>query len=291
MKPNSVYGFYCVSTPDEVYYTYDVLNSSLISRLVLNRTGHIERYIWDEESGGSNWKLYWSAPKDQCDEYSECGPYGICNVNSSSVCHCVKGFEPKTPDISKARRLSLQLHYQSSQWCFYFVYVDTVTRGRRKKMNERHGDIFNDNETEDSGKGSELQLFSFNVIVAVTKNFSESNMIGKGGFGLVYKVWELWKEDRILELIDSSMSISTSKSEVLRCIQVGLLCVQEKAIDRPNMSSVIYMLGDERIMPSPKQPAFSFWKGNCSDHPQSSTNCIDGCSKNEITITELEARY
>ncbi|RWR88158.1 G-type lectin S-receptor-like serine/threonine-protein kinase isoform X4 [Cinnamomum micranthum f. kanehirae] len=153
-------------------------------------------------------------------------------------------------------------------------------------MNERHGDIFNDNDTVDSGKGSELQLFSFNVVVAVTKNFSESNMIGKGGFGLVYKVWELWKEDRILELIDSSMNISTSKGEVLRCIQVGILCVQEKAIDRPNMSSVIYMLSDERIMPSPKQPAFSFWKENCSDHPQSSTNSIDGCSRNEITITD-----
>eukprot|EP00268_Persea_americana_P015276 TRINITY_DN16987_c0_g1_i12.p1 TRINITY_DN16987_c0_g1~~TRINITY_DN16987_c0_g1_i12.p1 ORF type:complete len:138 (+),score=10.91 TRINITY_DN16987_c0_g1_i12:346-759(+) len=56
------------------------------------------------------------------------------------------------------------------------------------KMNERHGDIFNNSEIEDNGKGSELQLFSFDVIVAATKNFSESNMIGKGGFGHVYKV-------------------------------------------------------------------------------------------------------
>ncbi|KAJ8628292.1 hypothetical protein MRB53_021599 [Persea americana] len=97
MKPNSVYGFYCVSTPDEVYYTYDLLNSSLISRLMVNRTGHIERYTWDLESSDSIWKLYWWAPKDHCDEYSKCGPYGICNVNSSQVCGCVKGFEPKTP--------------------------------------------------------------------------------------------------------------------------------------------------------------------------------------------------
>ena len=105
-----------------------------------------------------------------------------------------------------------------------------------------------------------------------------------------FQVWELWKEDRILEFVDSSMSICTSTREILRCIQVGLLCVQEKAIDRPNMSSVIYMLGDERAMPLPKQPAFCFWKGYCSDHPHSSTNGIDGCSRNEITITELEAR-
>ena len=56
-------------------------------------------------------------------------------------------------------------------------------------MYESYGDVFNDTETEDHDKGSELQLFSLNVIVAITKNFSESNMIGKGGFGLVYKVW------------------------------------------------------------------------------------------------------
>ncbi|KAJ8628168.1 hypothetical protein MRB53_021475 [Persea americana] len=98
LKPNSVYGFNCESTPDEVYYTYEVLDMSLISRLVLNRTGHIERYIWDLKSNDSIWKLYWWAPKDPCDEYSKCGPYGICNVNSSPVCGCVKGFEPKTPE-------------------------------------------------------------------------------------------------------------------------------------------------------------------------------------------------
>ncbi|KAJ8628286.1 hypothetical protein MRB53_021593 [Persea americana] len=98
LKPNSVYGFNCESTPDEVYYTYEVLDMSLISRLVLNRTGHIERYTWDLKSNDSIWKLYWWAPKDPCDEYSKCGPYGICNVNSSPVCGCVKGFEPKTPE-------------------------------------------------------------------------------------------------------------------------------------------------------------------------------------------------
>lgn len=35
------------------------------------------------------------APKDQCDDYSECGPYGICDTNASPVCNCTLGFQPK----------------------------------------------------------------------------------------------------------------------------------------------------------------------------------------------------
>lgn len=55
-------------------------------------------------------------------------------------------------------------------------------------MNERHETDFNENATEENGKGSELSIFSLGVIAAATNNFSESNMLGRGGFGAVYKV-------------------------------------------------------------------------------------------------------
>ncbi|XXG82904.1 hypothetical protein AAC387_Pa10g0778 [Persea americana] len=134
-------------------------------------------------------------------------------------------------------------------------------------------------------------VFSFGVILLEIISGKRNNGYNDcRSMNLIGHVWELWKEGKILELVDSSMSVPAFESEVLRCIQVGLLCVQEKAMDRPNMSSIIFMLCNERAMPSPKQPAFCFWKGNCFDHPHSSTNGIGGCSKNDITLTEIEAR-
>ncbi|KAH9803046.1 G-type lectin S-receptor-like serine/threonine-protein kinase [Citrus sinensis] len=62
-------------------------------------------------------------------------------------------------------------------------------------------------------------------------------------FGVL--AWRLWTEDRPVELIDKSLEDTYSLSEALRCIQVGLLCVQQRPEDRPNMASVVLMLSGE----------------------------------------------
>ncbi|XP_058073056.1 receptor-like serine/threonine-protein kinase SD1-8 [Magnolia sinica] len=70
--------------------------------------------------------------------------------------------------------------------------------------------------------------------------------------------WELWKDGRDLELKDPTLDdpISTS-CDIFRFIQMGLLCVQESATDRPTMSDVVSMLSNEMSMLAiPKRPAF-----------------------------------
>lgn len=83
------------------------------------------------------------------------------------------------------------------------------------------------------------------------------------------QAWKLWNQDEVLELIDPELHSSFSQAEVLRCIHVGLLCVQEFPKDRPSMSSVVSMLdNDSAILPTPKKPAFTESSTSEQDLPQ-----------------------
>ncbi|XP_062005921.1 G-type lectin S-receptor-like serine/threonine-protein kinase At1g11410 [Rosa rugosa] len=104
---------------------------------------------------------------------------------------------------------------------------------------------------------------------------------------LVRHVWELWKEGRAVEVIDSSIGESYLVSEVIRCIQIALLCVQEFATDRPTMSAVVSMLGNDATLPSPRRPAFLLKRTSPSGDPSSSEGAN---SVNDVTCTIIEAR-
>uniref|UniRef100_A0A8R7TMV4 Protein kinase domain-containing protein n=1 Tax=Triticum urartu TaxID=4572 RepID=A0A8R7TMV4_TRIUA len=54
--------------------------------------------------------------------------------------------------------------------------------------------------------------------------------------------WRLWEDGKATELVHSSVTESCSLDEVLWCIHVGLLCVQDCPNDRPLMASVTFML-------------------------------------------------
>ncbi|PQM38613.1 cysteine-rich receptor-like protein kinase 10 [Prunus yedoensis var. nudiflora] len=53
---------------------------------------------------------------------------------------------------------------------------------------------------------------------------------------LVGHAWELWKEDRGVEIMDPTLVETYISHQLLRCLQVGLLCVEENAAIRPTMS-------------------------------------------------------
>jgi hypothetical protein len=72
-----------------------------------------------------------------------------------------------------------------------------------------------------------------------------------------FQAWRLWNEGRPIELMDALMETRADTSELLRCIHVGLLCVQKRPEDRPTMPSVVLMLDSENpTLPQPKQPGF-----------------------------------
>ena len=99
----------------------------------------------------------------------------------------------------------------------------------------------------------------------------------------------LWNDGKVLELMDPSLEDSCVEAQVVRCIQVGLLCVQTHPEDRPAMSSVVLMLGNEEVtLPQPKEPGFFTERSSCV----TDTLALHGTSstENAVTITMPEAR-
>lgn len=76
--------------------------------------------------------------------------------------------------------------------------------------------------------------------------------------------------------------------EVKKYMHIGLLCVQEDPADRPTMSSVVVLLGDESILPlpKPKQPALAMGRIVQQIDPFPVTNP----SVNGLTVSSLSPR-
>uniref|UniRef100_A0A2K1R5W4 non-specific serine/threonine protein kinase n=1 Tax=Populus trichocarpa TaxID=3694 RepID=A0A2K1R5W4_POPTR len=133
-------------------------------------------------------------------------------------------------------------------------------------------------------------VFSFGVLLLEIIS-GEKNVgfhLSEEGESLLTFAWKLWSDGQGLELMDPMLEKSGVATEVLRCIHIGLLCVQEDPADRPTMSSVLHMLASDTItLPIPKQPAFSIGRFVAMEG-QSSNQKV--CSSNELTISVLSPR-
>ncbi|KAL4636419.1 hypothetical protein ACB092_03G006800 [Castanea dentata] len=134
-------------------------------------------------------------------------------------------------------------------------------------------------------------VFSFGVvlleILSGRKNTSFYN--DEQSLSLLGLAWKLWNANNIIALIDPMIYEPCFEMEILRCIQVGLLCVQEFAKDRPTVSVVVSMLKSEIVdLPPPKKSAFT--KRNIALDIESSQLSQSKCSANNVTITMVQGR-
>lgn len=71
------------------------------------------------------------------------------------------------------------------------------------------------------------------------------------------QVWKLWVENSPLELVDEVMRRNFQTNEVIRCIQIALLCVQDDSLERPSMDNILVMMDSFTVtLPIPKQSGF-----------------------------------
>ncbi|KAI3495234.1 hypothetical protein L1887_37474 [Cichorium endivia] len=107
-------------------------------------------------------------------------------------------------------------------------------------------------------------VFSFGVIVLeIVRGQRNSHFHRHDGVeDLLLFAWRQWIGGRPLELLDPRLGESYSNDEVIRCINIGLLCVQEDADARPSMAAVLNMLNNNSItLPEPKKPPYFLSSG------------------------------
>ncbi|KAJ7981662.1 S-receptor-like serine/threonine-protein kinase [Quillaja saponaria] len=143
----------------------------------------------------------------------------------------------------------------------------------------------------DGNFSAKSDVFSFGILLLeiVTGKKNSGFYCPNDSLNLVEYAWNLWREERALELIDECIVETCNLSEVRRCIHISLLCMEQHPQDRPSMSSVVLMLGSDVALPQPQQPGFFIGEhshGGFSSSPFKSTSP----SINGLSITVLEPR-
>ncbi|KAF3433833.1 hypothetical protein FNV43_RR24936 [Rhamnella rubrinervis] len=137
-------------------------------------------------------------------------------------------------------------------------------------------------------------VFSFGVLLLeiVSGRRNSSFHEDEESSSLLKFAWKLWNENNIIALTDPALSssIRDDENEIMRCLHVGLLCVQESARSRPSMPSVVSMLNSEIIgLPTPNKPAFT--ERHIGSYTDSFSHLNGGkCSINNASITAIDGR-
>ncbi|CAL0300400.1 unnamed protein product [Lupinus luteus] len=148
-------------------------------------------------------------------------------------------------------------------------------------------------------------VFSFGVLVLEIVSGRKNSSVHQGENieDLLSFAWKNWRDGTAINIVDPTIS-NGSENEIMRCIHIGLLCVQENIGSRPTMGSVVLMLNSYSVsLAVPSEPAFFVdsrtgflpqmqSRGYHSEATRSSesTNRSAPESVNEASITKLYPR-
>ncbi|GKV43684.1 hypothetical protein SLEP1_g50945 [Rubroshorea leprosula] len=148
--------------------------------------------------------------------------------------------------------------------------------------------IYGSEYTRNGHFSAKSDVYSFGVLVLeIISGQKIHSYIGEDGDDLLTHAWKLWMEGTALELIDPILRDGSS-GEMMRCIQIGLLCVQENVAKRPTIASVVLMLGSSSgSFPIPSKPAYFMHSIMESD---ASSGAPVQFTVNNVSISELDPR-
>ncbi|XP_052183288.1 cysteine-rich receptor-like protein kinase 7 isoform X2 [Diospyros lotus] len=136
-------------------------------------------------------------------------------------------------------------------------------------------------------------VFSYGVLVLEIITGKKNNHFRNGDTieDLMSFAWTNWQAGTATSLIDPTFrATSNSIQDMIKCIHLGLLCVQEDVAERPTMASIVLMLNDVSVsLPRPSEPAF-FVRRDFDPARTESSNQSNNTSLNALSITELGPR-
>ncbi|KAJ0018455.1 hypothetical protein Pint_10290 [Pistacia integerrima] len=188
-------------------------------------------------------RLYWAGKGTTV--VPERGYYGPL-ISAISVCHgfttnCDGEKQPCYSEPAKTNSLTIVIGVVTSVLFLILCVVGFFCWKRNSgHKNTRERDL----------KGLDLQTgtFTYRQLKAATNNFGYANKIGEGGFGSVYKAFDLQQKENLLELVDPKLEHEFNKEEAERMIKVALLCSNASPELRPTMSEVVSMLEAQTIV-------------------------------------------
>ncbi|KAJ0250568.1 Protein kinase domain-containing protein [Hirschfeldia incana] len=132
-------------------------------------------------------------------------------------------------------------------------------------------------------------VFSLGVIFLQVISGRRNSHKEDNDLSLLAYAWKLWNEGEAASLADPVVFDECFEKEITKCVQISLLCVQEVANNRPNVSTVIWMLTTENMnLPAPKQPAFIARSG--VSEAESSDQSRQNVSINDVSLTAISGR-
>ncbi|KAG5225973.1 cysteine-rich receptor protein [Salix suchowensis] len=135
-------------------------------------------------------------------------------------------------------------------------------------------------------------VYSFGIVLLhIISGKKNGSLYGSDeSLSLLEHAYELWKDDRGMEIMDPSLDDTFSSCKLIKCLQIALLCVQEHPADRPSMLEVSSMLRNETaIVAIPQRPAFSV-KTDEDDKNRRDRLHLEICSVDDATITQTVGR-
>ncbi|XP_047955239.1 G-type lectin S-receptor-like serine/threonine-protein kinase SD1-13 [Salvia hispanica] len=133
-------------------------------------------------------------------------------------------------------------------------------------------------------------VYSFGVLILeIIKGKKNTHYFNDElSLSLIGCAWKMWSEGNGLSFVEESIASRETEEEMVRCIQIGLLCVQEHPNDRPSIEIVLSMLSRDIVeLPLPKQPVFAENGSTPGPIGSSQQNVY---SNNELTLSVLDGR-